>query len=636
MTSHSLLDRFTSPRNRFPILPLHSPPRRVPSEYDLDELEPRPEDGPLGHSTPADRFRSPEPRKGLRRPSDESWKERASSVDADTRPKPRTMFAGPPPPIASSMVIQNGPGRRNRDKEAPQSGLLGSSRAKINSVLFDHRTEHAAQALDSGWRGLRRQEKALEEEVQVLLDQQAAGLIAGLGGRPPTGSDFDEHSDAGSSTPTGTFYSTATSKSRMMNSLHVPTRANADGNVIPVRQPKKRRTPGLRATRAGLRKSLVALADLKMEEDAHIEAALSQRKRALLQLDRLVSRREDVYTELHTLEDDEEELLGQELRTLGTQFDTLTRDIHQLEEKLVGMRNRRRLIRDKMDDVRNRREAGLSGYRGALRDVDADVKAIMRRPPVQPLDSEIMEQADDQDGSVNTSGGLEFLRLLPERRTVDMAKTWWQTEITILEQRKSQIGSECQALEEGGALWGDVMNLLTDFETRLRLAVKGSSGISTPEPSTAKGKEKVPSHEDVIREQLPRLEKSIAELEAHMRTAEAKGWNLLICAIGAELEAFREAHGMLREAVDPGLDDNQETGQDSPDPLQETSEQQAPSQDSALSHPAESDDNEVPADLLGSGPKEVSGSPEIDPRSGESEDDVPPEFLVEHDKDKKN
>ena len=464
----------------------------------------------------------------------------------------------------------------------------------------------------------------MENEVQQYLDLQANGLVAGSQGMIPPGSDMDEYSDAGSTTPTGTFYSTATSKSRMVSSLYVPTRSTPDGNVIPVRQPKNSRPQGLRAARMGLRRSIAALAELKGEEDAQVDDALTERRRALTQLNRLSKRREIASTELQTLEGDEEEPLGQELHELGARYDTISQEIRELEEKLVGMRNKRRWIRGKMDDVKNRREAGLSGYRGALKEIDSEVETLMLRPPVQPLDSDQLEQTSS--GRAESTGGMEFLRLIPERRTVDMAKSWWDSEISILEQRKAHINADRQALEEGGALWAEVMGLVSEYESRLRQLMKG------PQPSlSSKGKERIPSQEELIKEQLPEMYKVIEKLQTHLHLAEDKGWNLLICAIGAELEAFTEAQEMLRGLV--GID---EGPQDVSQPA-DTTEQRA--QDGTDRHD-ESSDNEVPPDLLVSRVDEhpsqppSMASPEVEPElQAESQNDVPPEFLAEH-KDK--
>ncbi|KAL6849706.1 hypothetical protein ACO1O0_009249 [Amphichorda felina] len=621
--------------NRSPILPLHKPAtERSASQYAMDELEPWPEDDDepfRDRKASASRSRMSTPASACalslpRSPSPDAWQDEASVPGSSFEPKPRPMFSGPPRPIVSSVAIGQASASRNTSTDRKGTSWIGQGKQRvIGSLLFDHKHEYQPEyQSDSIWLWIRRREKALENEVQQYLDLQANGLVAGSQGMIPPGSDMEEYSDAGSSTPTGTFYSTATSKSRMVSSLYVPTRSTPDGNVIPVRQPKNSRPQGLRAARMGLRRSIAALAELKGEEDAHVDDALTERRRALIQLNRLSKRREIASTELQTLEGDEEEPLGQELRELGARYDTISQEIRELEEKLVGMRNNRRWIRGKMDDVKNRREAGLSSYRGALKDIDSEVETLMLRPPVQPLDSDQLQQTSS--GRAESTGGIEFLRLIPERRTVDMAKSWWGSEISILEQRKAQINADRQALEEGGALWAEVIGLVSEYESRLRQLMEG------PQPSlSSKGKERIPSQEELIKEQLPEMYKVIEKLQMHLHLAEDKSWNLLICAIGAELEAFTEAQEMLRGLV--GID---EGPQDVSQPA-DTTEQQT--RDGTDRHD-ESSDNEVPPDLLVSRVDEHPSqppsmtSPEVEPKlQADSQNDVPPEFLAEH-KDK--
>jgi hypothetical protein len=380
----------------------------------------------------------------------------------------------------------------------------------------------------------------------------------------------------------------------------------------------------------GLRRAISALAQLKAEEDAHVDDALAERQKVLSQLNRLSMRREIASTELHTLEEDEQEPLGRELRELGARYDSITEEIRQLEERLVGMRNQRRWLRRRMDDVLNRREAGLSGYRGTLKEVDSEVATLMRRPPIQPLDLGLAQQHGH--GRAESTGGLEFLRLIPERRTVDMARSWWESEISILEQRKTQIKADREALNEGGTMWAEVMRLVSDFESRLRRVMEGEQPSSS-----AKGKEPVHTIEELIREQLPEMEKVIGELEEHQRFAEDKGWNLLICAIGAELETFMKAQEMLRETLDEGS--SQGVSQATDASGRESKEDQDTQSDQEEYD--ESSDNEVPPDLLVSRadgrlsqPSSVA-SPEVGAPLArvESDNDVPPEFLAEH-KDK--
>lgn len=416
----------------------------------------------------------------------------------------------------------------------------------------------------------------------------------------------------------------------MVNSLHVPARANKDGNVIPVRQPMGGKPLGLRSARAGLCKAMAALVELKQEEDAHVDAALSERKKALVHLSRLSVRRSGVNSELHDLEDDEEEPLGKEIRELGSKYSSLSHEIKQLEEKLMAMRNQRRFVKEKMEEVQNRRDAGLSGYRGALRDIDAELQSIMMHPPVQPLDPDVFVSPGLADDDAESSGGIEFLGLIPERRTPAMAKSWWENEVEVLNKRRRQISKETEALEQGSALWREVTTLVTSFESSLRHLMKTAASQAAP---SAKGKEKAPSQETLIRDHLAKMEDVVTELEGCLRKAESEGWNLLVCAVGAELEAFREAQDMLKSFVDEDNGDNSEPNTSQKD------ESGEPIRDSQT---GEESDNDVPPDLLVStadAPAKVADGLDAEQEATadlkriDSENDVPSEFLAELDKD---
>ncbi|KAK7220073.1 hypothetical protein V2G26_008076 [Clonostachys chloroleuca] len=590
------------------IFPFHNKPRTTVEGYDMDELEPRPIDS-LYHDDDGPGSRPRQPYSPIRRlprsPSPDAWQDRESSTSSLSQFRPKPMFSGPPPPIAASIALSKKPTSSSSDSPSARNAGFGS-------LLFDYNYDREpSYRPDATWRGLRRQEKSLEKEVQLLLDQQASGLVAGLDGL-----GGDDYSDTGSSTPTGTFYSTATSKSRMINSLHVPNHSTRDGNLLPVRQPKASKARGLRSARTGLRRSMAALAQLKLEEDVYVDEALSQRRRALNKLERLNRQRENVTSEMHMLEEDEEEPLGKELRDLSARHDAVNQEIRVLEEKLVGMRNQRKWLRDRMEDVKNRREAGLSGYRGALKNVDSEVTALMHRPPFQPLDLEALQTGAKK---LPPTGGVEFLRLRPERRNLDMAKSWWENEVLLLEKRKSQIKKEKEALDNGSEIWDEVMRLVSDYETRLRQLMQEPA-----ETSSSKGKEKVPSQESIIQSQLPEMDKVVTALEGHMKTAEEKRWNLLICAIGAELEAFEEARSMLQHVLDETLDKSEELSQ-------------SLVADEGQNHD-EGSDNEVPPDLLVSHYEDQNNPPSVSSadtspvfqRTTTTDSDVPPDLLAEH------
>ncbi|KAK0611402.1 hypothetical protein B0T14DRAFT_530312 [Immersiella caudata] len=688
----AFLPRITLHRGDNPILPLHNQSglvRKKPSEYDLSELSPRPENAsprvfPALNPSTSRRDSSPSV----------AYSDRASTTGSASKTRQRHLFDGPPPPITASRMIY----RDEEDRDSYTSRNLDASSfaRNINSVLFDRgspaRTRDAIQEYepDTIWRNLQRRERSLQKELQMLLDAQSAGLAANLdpAGAPSSRSDV---SDAGSSTPTSTLHSTGSPARRSHITFEEPARVTPAGALIPVRQPRKKPL-GLRGARAGLARNIALLADLKVEEDASLTSALSARKKALAQLRKLSARREGISEELRALEAEEEEPLARELRELGEERSNVTAEIAELEERLVGLRNRRRWLDGRIEDVRNRREAGLSGYKGALREVEGRVSALLTKPPIKPLDFEAIAGPRAQ-GSDNGShagepaeqspGGTEFLRLRPERRTLEMARDWWESEVAILERRKEEVDRERVALEEGVEVWKAATRLVTDFEAELRQEMKTNlsdhgGGTNNPDPS---------SPEQAMYAQLGKMATVIQGLEERLRLAEDKGWNLLICAIGAELAAFKEAEHLLREALrGAGLDVGEQDDQgvegeetyytaetatprigrstsnlrsfgDSHDPDSATTNisqsftlNRVDSRNSnanahtnanpilkgtseLLSPQAEEDarstesDNEVPADLLVGHPESLH-SPTLSRE--DSENEVPPEFLAQH------
>ena len=251
-------------------------------------------------------------------------------------------------------------------------------------------------------------------------------------------------------------------------------------------------------------------------------------------------------------------------------------------------------------------------------------------------------------------GGVEFLRLRPERRTAEMAREWWEGEVTILERRKAEVDKERAALEEGVEVWKGAVKLVSEFEADLRKEMKGGGGV---EHSNAKGKGKMgepgspPALEQAMYAQLDKMRAVMAGLEERLHVVEENGWNLLICAIGAELEAFRQAESMLREALraagfdigDIGGDDGERGGstphlgrstslRDSSQRLDEA-EPTGGGKLVDLHDEPEDDrepesDNEVPPDLL------ISAAEEHEPAgpglSREDSNEIPAEFLREH------
>jgi hypothetical protein len=361
--------------------------------------------------------------------------------------------------------------------------------------------------------GVERKGRAIQNELQLLLDAQSAGLVHGFGG--DVGGDGG--SDAGSSTPT--------SRSIQRSSSRGKSRG-----ITPVRQPKGK-VVGLRSARRGLLRHMGQLVEVKSEEERIFAVEIERREEVLQQVEIWEKRIEGVGGQLsgyirigdvESVDGDEE---SREIAELRNEERAVENEIREMEDRLAQMKARKLWLGERIKEGVNRRESRLSSYRGALREVESEVKEFLKRPPI-PV-SVIM---GDEEG---------FMALPANRRTLEMAREWWNKEISQLEARKSGVEREKSALEKGAQMWEDSVHIIMEFEDNLRKQVTSDQVQDA----------------DILREQVGRMGKVIERLEENARLAEERGWNLLICAIGAELEAFRVGEGILKGALEVVVSD---------------------------------------------------------------------------------
>ncbi|CZT10948.1 uncharacterized protein RAG0_15262 [Rhynchosporium agropyri] len=459
------------------------------------------------------------------------------SFYADARPSPspspsrtkarRIQFAAPPPPIASSILL---PSQQNSTYHTASSSFVGSG-------AYDGTSGNGGRSVSPRLKrggggpggvdpllGLERRERAIQNDLQALLDAQSAGLVQGFGG--DVGVGVDVCSDAGSSTPTSNGRSMYKSESRRNS-----------GGIVPVRQPKKK-VVGLRGARRGLLRDMEELVSIKKEEVGILEAEVERRKVVLERVAGWEGRIEGVreqlagYSDLQSMNADTGHEVGgaggeeaQEIAELRTEERAVDSEILEMEDRLAQMRARKQWLGERIKESVNRREARLSSYRGALREVESEVKDFLRRPPIPA--SIVM---GDEEG---------FTALPAGRRTLGMAKEWWDKEISQLKTRQEEVEKERDALEEGAKMWTDSVKVVVDFEDDLR---KQMAGNDAQDP-------------EMLRRQITKMRGVINTLSATLNIAEERGWNLLICAVAAELEAFKEGEEILKGALGATMDD---------------------------------------------------------------------------------
>lgn len=439
-----------------------------------------------------------------------------------TRSKKRIQFSAPPPPIVSSVLLPAGstsagtrygtlrPELSGRSTSRGSKSPTSPSSVGVRGRSLDTRSSRGIAGMDP-LLVLERRERAIQAELQNLLDAQSAGLVQGFGGSAQT----DVSSDAGSSTPT-TRSLAGRERSRDMR--------DGRGGVVPVRQPKKKPL-SLRGARKGLLKDMGSLVEVKNEEGAILEGEIARREKVLTRVAEWEMRIEEVRKQLssHTSPGGEEETSAgieedSELAELKTEERAVDNEIREMEDRLAQMHARKRWLGERIKEGVNRREARLSSYRGALKEVESEVKSFLARPPIQ--------------ASVVMGGEEGFTSLPSNRRTLGLAKEWWNKEVSTLQTRREEVETEKKALEEGARIWAESINIVVEFEDELRQQMMGGSG----DPA-------------MLREQIEKMSAVIKELESTRALVESKGWNLLICAVGAELEAFKEGEGILRGAL---------------------------------------------------------------------------------------
>jgi DNA repair exonuclease SbcCD ATPase subunit len=258
---------------------------------------------------------------------------------------------------------------------------------------------------------------------------------------------------------------------------------------------------------------------VKEEEFGILDNEIERREKVLVTVTEWETRIEGARARLADNSGSEGGEEDREISELRDEERAVETEIREMEDRLLQMKARQRWLKERINEGVNRREARLSGYRGALREVEGEVRQFLKAPPI-PV-SIVM---GEEEG---------FVALPPSRRTLEMAKEWWSKEIGALHGRKKEVGREKEALEEGAKMWRESIDIVVEFEDELRRQMKSTEVQDV----------------DGLRKQIGKMETAISKLEETVKIAEERGWNLLICVVGAELEAFKEGVAILRGAL---------------------------------------------------------------------------------------
>ncbi|KAK3075917.1 hypothetical protein LTR53_000346 [Teratosphaeriaceae sp. CCFEE 6253] len=365
----------------------------------------------------------------------------------------------------------------------------------------------------------------IEADLQYLLDAQAEGLVQGL-----EGGAGDDHGSTGSTTPTAQSVRSSSAKRRT--------------------RPLRKR-PGLRSARKGIHNSILALSAVKTEELQAIDAGAREQEAMLSQIDEWEQKRHGLEAAARHVDESEDTVRSQRLRQ---EADVLQSEINTVELQLADLKARQRKLLRHAAAAENEVQAKLASYTSSLSLLEEDVRKFLAS---QPAPSDTRPPSQD--------GGKSLWRLPSKRRTLGMAREQYTADRDVVLKQREAIEHEQGALEEGAAVWKDVISRVTEFERCMR-----ASMTSLPSPQSPWDEEASPSssNEGQLQKLLGQLGDVQGHLDSQLKLAEANDWKLLIAAIGAEADALRQGRQILENVL--GITSNEEGARDLVDAAEPT------------------------------------------------------------------
>lgn len=361
--------------------------------------------------------------------------------------------------------------------------------------------------------------RSLQNHIQRLLDAQSEGLVAGLGS--------EQHDDAGTSgslTPTATPTQSVSDSAAHGPSASAWTVSKKQIQPIPVRQPPRKKVT-LSGARNGLIRSMHDFAVLKSEESHILSGKLREREEALKRITHYETKETDIHDEISSIESGS---VSHSLHSLRTSEHSLVTEIQDLESKLQTLKSRHRVLKAQIRDRESSLQSTLSSFQGSLSLLQTEIQTFLQRPPVTP-------------SSTTDTESSPFYTLNPQRRTLQLARDCWTEENADLSRRKDGVTKDRRALLEGEKLWSETVTEIDEFETEMQRKMQRQSHSALVAEN--------PGGEGELKEFVADMDALIGNLEGKVVRAENSGWNLLVCALGAELEAVREGRAMLGDVL---------------------------------------------------------------------------------------
>ena len=290
---------------------------------------------------------------------------------------------------------------------------------------------------------------------------------------------------------------------------------------------------GLQAARKGILRGLHDLVEVKDQEKALLATQLSQHEDTLMEIERAEAKRRGIMGQIEAIERNGREGMEAIGKLEGEERD-IERAILETEERLMELRVKLKRVRARREEGGNRLDARLSSWRAALEDLE-------RGGGERWL-------GDKGTGPMKGKGVWALPR---ERRTLGLVRESVKEERAEVEENLVRTEREREACGKGAEVWADVVTTITGVERRLKSEL-GSPNPAKKRPKTGMGERDAVEEiagEGSMEAMLQHMTSALSTLSTQLDLAESQGWKLLVCSIGAEVEALREGREMLLSAL---------------------------------------------------------------------------------------
>jgi hypothetical protein len=261
---------------------------------------------------------------------------------------------------------------------------------------------------------------------------------------------------------------------------------------------RKERAPStLSAARNGILTAMSELSSVKSRQAQLYRALGDERTELLATLSTRTSTTQRLRRELRKIDRSPE---AKELELLGVEAREADEEMDALRLRLRDLENRRSELGTRIAQLDNVVAAKSCSYKATLESVSARTSTFLK-----------------ERGQPSPEAAVET----------------WSLETEAFTEKEAAAEKEREALDDGMKLWAQAMEAVCAFENAIRRRM--GDGLIAGEADKAE-----------VRKELDTV---VGGLEKMVDKADKEGWKLLIVAIGAELQAFREAGEVLKRSL---------------------------------------------------------------------------------------